>query len=87
VGVLADWYHMAVQNEGIDGMVDAGNRLLHCHIANPAGRRFPMPGDGADFSPMFTALKKIGYDGCVSVEGNGDETEFSAACLRLKRCL
>ena len=87
VGALADWYHMAVQNEGTAGMLDAGGLLWHCHIANPEGRRFPLPGDGADFSQFFGALKRIGYAGRVSIEGGGDESEFKIACERLRACL
>lgn len=87
VGVLADWYHMAVQNEGTAGIAEAGDMLLHCHIANPAGRRFPLPGDGADFSAFFGALKQINYSGRMSVEGNGEEDEYAEALLRLKGCM
>lgn len=87
VGVLADWYHMAVQGEGGEGMLRAGARLLHCHIANPEGRRFPLPGDGADFSVFFGALKAIGYTGRVSVEGAGEPGEYAGAVKRLRECL
>ena len=84
VGVLADWYHMAEQGEGVQGMLDAGSMLLHCHIANPRGRRFPLPADGADFSAFFAALQEIGYAGRVSVEGNGSVEEYASALKRLK---
>jgi D-psicose/D-tagatose/L-ribulose 3-epimerase len=84
VGVLADWYHMAMQNEGVAGVLNAEKLLLHCHIANPAGRRFPLADDGADFSPLFGALARIGYNGRVSVEGSGEDAQFAESCNRLK---
>ena len=87
VGVLADWYHMALQNEGVEGVLAAGPLLLHCHIANPDGRRFPLPGDGADFSPFFHALRQIGYAGRVSVEGAGAPEEYAQTRIRLENCL
>lgn len=86
-GVLADWYHMAAQGEGTSGMLAARDRLLHCHIANPAGRRFPMPGDGADFAGFFSALKQIGYGAGISVEGSGSIEEYPQTLARLKGCL
>jgi D-psicose/D-tagatose/L-ribulose 3-epimerase len=86
VGVLADWYHMAVQDEGVEGVLEAGKNLLHCHIANPAGRRYPLAGDGADFSAFADALKRIGYEGRISVEGNGAPEEFAATLARMREC-
>jgi sugar phosphate isomerase/epimerase len=86
VGVLADWYHMAVQGECAQGMLAAGSALLHCHIANPCGRRFPLPGDGADFSAFFGALKEIGYPGRVSIEGSGEQYEYALSLKRLREC-
>lgn len=83
-GVLADWYHMALQQERLQGILDAGGKLLHCHIANPEGRRYPLPGDGVDFSALFGALRRIGYAGRMSVEGSGEEAEYARALLRLK---
>lgn len=87
VGALADWFHMSAQDEGVGGLLSAGNVLFHCHIANLEGRRFPLPGDGADFSAFFNALKRIGYEGRVSVEGNGNPDEYASAFLRLRGCL
>ena len=84
VGTLADWYHMTEQSEGVQGMLDAGPALLHCHIAAPGNRRYPLPGDGADYSAFFGALRAIGYAGRVSVEGGGKPEEYAATLKRLK---
>lgn len=84
VGVLADWYHMTDQAEGVAGMLEAVGMLLHCHIAAPGSRHYPMPGDGADYSAFFGALRHIGYAGRVSIEGGGSPEEYADALARLK---
>ena len=48
----------------------AGARISHTHVANPEGRLWPAPGDGADYGRMIRALEKNGCPGRVSVEGN-----------------
>lgn len=67
ITVLADFYHMAQENEGPEAIVEAGDLLTHCHIAENEGRRAP-GNKGDDFTPYFKALKQIGYQGCISVE-------------------
>jgi sugar phosphate isomerase/epimerase len=84
VGVMADWYHMALDKEDRTGIVEEKKMLLHCHIANPAGRRFPLPGDGADYALFSEGLKKIKYAGRVSVEGKGEPQEYAACLQRLR---
>ncbi len=87
VGVLADWYHMSKQHEKPDGMLAAGKALLHCHVANPEGRRFPLPGDGADYTAFFGAMRQVGYTGRVSVEAKGTQEEYSACLRRMRECV
>ncbi len=78
--VLADYYHMAKGGENMDGIAKAGADLVHCHIAVPDGRVYPLPGRRT-FEDFFTALNRIGYAGRVSIEGNTDDlkTELPAA--------
>ncbi len=76
VALLADMYHMGENDENFDDILDAGEILIHCHIGRPAGRKYPMPGDGYDYAPFFAALRKINYPGRLSVEAgapNGPE--------------
>lgn len=65
--VLADFYHMAVENESPDSIRYAGDLLKHCHIAEKENRTAPGTTD-YDFGPYFKALKDIGYTGGVSIE-------------------
>ena len=74
--LLADLNHMGYNGEDCAGILQAGADLLHCHIANPVGRVYPMPGDGYDYLPFFAALRGISYAGRLSVEAspvNGPE--------------
>jgi sugar phosphate isomerase/epimerase len=69
--MLADFYHMAVENESADSIRYAGDLLKHCHIAELEKRMAPGTTD-FDFRPYFKALKDIGYTGGVSIEGRWD---------------
>ena len=74
--VLADMYHMGLNGEDYAGVPLAGADLRHTHIANPAGRKYPLPGDGYDYAPFFSALRQINYAGRLSIEAspvNGPE--------------
>ena len=73
VRCLADYYHMAKNDEGMEGISKIGHRLAHCHIACKEGRTFPMASDGHDYAPFFNALKNAGYNGRISVEGSTND--------------
>lgn len=75
VGALGDSYHMYSVGEPFSALVHADARLFHVHTANPNGRIFPSPGDGADYKGLFSALKAIHYSGRVSVEAGYTDFE------------
>ncbi|MCL2195804.1 MAG: sugar phosphate isomerase/epimerase [Oscillospiraceae bacterium] len=86
VRLLADMYHISDNGEDTRDLLLAGTNLLHCHAASP-GRKFPMPGDGHDYTPFFAALHEIGYTGRVSIEAaapNSPEEDL-ATCVALLR--
>lgn len=68
IGILADTYHMAIENEPIENITLAGSNLLHVHTANPNGRIYPAPNDGVDYKKIMDTLKSINYQGGISVE-------------------
>lgn len=88
-GVICDFYHLAQEKESLSILPKAGSLLRHCHIAHPVTRKAPLPGDGGDYEASFRALAEIGFDGCVSLEGDwensGEVLKNSAAYL--KECL
>lgn len=67
IGVLADLYHLSVEGETYDGMVAAGDRLGHVHVAD-ADRSAPGEGAATDYAGFFQTLKRMGYAGAVSIE-------------------
>ncbi len=67
IGVLADLYHLSVEGESYDGMVAAGARLGHVHVAD-ADRKAPGEGAATDYAGFFTTLKRMGYPGSISIE-------------------
>ena len=78
VSVLADLYHMAQGHESFMGM--RLGPLAHCHIAECQKRGFPRQGDGSQpmYDSFFEALRHIGYDGGVSIEGSAQDFEQEA---------
>ena len=72
IAVIADFFHMAREAEPVTDIVDAADKLVHCHIAE-VGNRTPPGVDGDDFTPYFKALKQIGYDGRISIESRWDD--------------
>lgn len=68
VRLLVDGYHWSKDNDTVEGIVTNGPLLAHAHIATVEGRRAPAPGDTC--APFFAALRKAGYDGRISIEGN-----------------
>ncbi len=87
VKVLADYYHLILENESSEIVTQAGSRLLHCHIANPEARVFPKPGDGQDYEEFFRHLRNIAYTGGISLEAFTDDflAEAAETCAYLKQ--
>ena len=83
IAILADYYHMALEGEGIQGIISAlerakSVRLFHTHIANPDGRVFPDASDKDDYSE-FAKLLKFGKPKRISVEATVEDVEKEAA--------
>ncbi len=65
--LLADLYHMKMENEGPESIVKYGKLIKHIHIAEKQDRAVPGTFN-EDFRPYFNALKKIRYKGKISIE-------------------
>ena len=67
VGVVYDTFHVNLEeNSFIDPILAAGKRLVEVHISD-CNRRIPGRGH-IDFMPIFSTLKKVGYNGYVTLE-------------------
>ncbi|MBE7047197.1 MAG: sugar phosphate isomerase/epimerase [Ruminococcaceae bacterium] len=73
VGLLCDVYHFESENEPIENILDNKDILKHFHIANPNGRVFPKKDDAYDYTKVAKALKEIGYEGKISIEGKAQD--------------
>lgn len=90
VGVLGDTFHMLCGGEPWAVLEYAGEKLMHVHISHPlpdlSGRDYPAPGDACDYAEVFQALKRMGYQGDVSLEAGCKDMEkegaAAIACLR-----
>lgn len=70
IWLLADTYHMSFTNESYDVIAKNGDILKHIHVANPKGRAYPVDESECDYTSLKNVLKSIGYDLCISIEGN-----------------
>ena len=67
VFLLADAYHMYVENEPLSVLSDCEDLIKHVHISEP-DRKAPGKGEGTYLKSFSESLKKTSYTGRVSVE-------------------
>ncbi len=71
VRLLADYYHIFKDNDHIEDILKIKD-FGHIHIAMGKDRTYPVSKEGERFEEFFRALKAVGYDGRMSIEGNTD---------------
>lgn len=78
LGVLADTFHMNIEEHSIEQALEhAGRHLRHVHVAD--SNRWA-PGDGhLDFASILRALRRVGYAGYLSAEILPQPDEGTAA--------
>ena len=72
VKLLSDFFHVAKDGEPVEDVVRIGE-FAHIHIASGKGRLYPLPEQDEQYALYFQCLKKIGYDGRVSIEGKTED--------------
>lgn len=88
VRLLVDLYHMLVEGQSPQEIMDCGPLIHHAHLAEKETRSAPgVKGD--DFRPFLKALKSVGYDRLISIESQwGDlAAEQQAATEEVRRQL
>jgi sugar phosphate isomerase/epimerase len=65
--LLADIYHMLMENESPANIIKYGHLLSHTHIAEKINRSAPGV-NNEDFTPYFRALKEVNYSGRMAIE-------------------
>jgi len=82
VKMIVDFYHLRQENEDPDIIRLAQKEIVHLHFANPEGRRWPhSASEDPQYSRFFSLIKEIGYQGGLSIEGNGTFENDAAASL------
>jgi sugar phosphate isomerase/epimerase len=78
VQVLMDYYHLVEEGESLEVVQQAGNSLVHVHVATPGSRKAPGL-EEYDFVPLMRALKESDYKGRISIEGGWNDLAAEAA--------
>lgn len=73
IKLLVDYYHLTEEGESPDVLLEAGPAIVHVHVANPAGRVYPLNPDESAYAPFFARLCAIGYSGGVSIEASTND--------------
>lgn len=69
VGLLVDFYHAFMVNDDLTALEEAGEWLLHAHIARPnADRAAPTAQDRETLIQWANTLKKCGYNERLTLE-------------------
>jgi sugar phosphate isomerase/epimerase len=76
--LLADIYHMKMEGEGPESILNYGHLIKHVHVAEKEGRAVPGT-HGEDLSLYYQALKLSGYEGLISLESRWENMENQAA--------
>jgi D-psicose/D-tagatose/L-ribulose 3-epimerase len=66
--LTVDFYHLAIEKEDPDILLRARDHIRHFHFANPNDRVFPLDASEYDYHKFFVNLRKIGFQGRLSVE-------------------
>jgi D-psicose/D-tagatose/L-ribulose 3-epimerase len=83
IKIIVDFYHLRQENEDPDILRVAQKQIVHLHFANPTGRRWPHSAtEDPQYQRFFSLVKATGYQGGLSIEGNGSFEEDGAASLR-----
>ena len=67
IKLLVDYYHLVMEKENPEIILDAGSYIKHIHFANPAGRVYPIEAEDG-YIRFMDLLKGVGYEGRISVE-------------------
>jgi D-psicose/D-tagatose/L-ribulose 3-epimerase len=86
VRMIIDYYHLREENEDPKILETAKREIVHIHFANPNGRTWPHDLSEDDhYASFFNYLKKTGYSGGISIEGQGSFDKDATASLAFFR--
>ena len=68
IRLLADYYHLRVEDESLSHVAAHADLLAHVHVSAPRGRGYPAA-DDAQLREFLQILAAHGYDRRISIEG------------------
>lgn len=88
MGVIADFYHMNIEETDIPATIREYGSWIHHYHAGDSNRYLPGQGH-IDYAPAIKVLKEQRYDGALSLEcfGRGDPETIMPQCARFLRKL
>lgn len=79
IRLIVDFYHLAFENEDPDVILEARDMIVHLQIAAPGERMFPTrEADDPRYGAFFRNLRRIGYQGRISIEADSNDLENEA---------
>lgn len=74
LGTFLDYRWFVDRGHPLSMIEEYGKQIQHLHLDNPLSpfpaRVIPRMDDGVDYSPLFEALRRIDYQGIISIEAN-----------------
>ena len=77
IRLLIDYYHLALENENPEIILEAAPYLKHIHFAGPEGRAYPQEVKDEYFT-FINLLKHIRYEGRISIEALSNNFDHDA---------
>ena len=71
IRVLADLFHMAHEDDGMENLIDAGGALRHVHVPVPQLSGMSQRPWDSLYSAFLTNLRLAKYEARISIEDNG----------------
>lgn len=79
VKMMVDYGHVKTMKEDINNLLEGEGYILHLHIRNSKNGAFPLDENEDDYEELFDILKRINYQGKVSIEAFTDDLKEDAA--------
>lgn len=71
IKIVADFYHMAQENESIESLKENFDLICHVHTAELQNRKYPIYDNSQKL--LINTLREMGYNGCISIETENEE--------------
>ena len=86
IKMIIDYYHMRVEHESPEIVWKARKEIVHFHFANPHGRLWPKsPAEDPVYAEFFRQVKRVHFQGGISIEGRGSLFRDATASLAFFR--